>query len=148
MKRTALIVISMVVSLVLILAVLGTAASHRLLLGPSAAVDNRQYGLGGGGAAPQEAFGMPAPFAPGSDAAKVQAESPGNAASNSPVSSDRLVIQNADLSIVVKDVGARVQSIQDMAKKMGGFVVSVNVYQTYASNGMQVPQAQVVVRVP
>jgi hypothetical protein len=35
-----------------------------------------------------------------------------------------------------------------MAKAMGGFVVSVNISQTYASDGTQVPQAQVVVRVP
>ena len=31
---------------------------------------------------------------------------------------------------------------------MGGFVVSVNISQTYASDGTQVPQAQIVVRVP
>lgn len=98
-----------------------------------------------GGAAPpaQEA----APFSP-NDAAKSITESPAGATDNSAASADRLVIQNADLSIVVKDVNARVQAIQDMAKAMGGFVVSVNVYQTYASNGTQVPQAQVVVRVP
>jgi hypothetical protein len=41
-----------------------------------------------------------------------------------------------------------VQAIQDMAKAMGGFVVSINVSQTYANDGTQVPQAQVVVRVP
>jgi uncharacterized protein DUF4349 len=148
MRRTALIVISVVVVGVLVLAVLGTAASHRLLA-PRAEAGLPQYGLGGGGAAPQESFAQPAPYAPGYDAAKTLSESPSDVvANNSPVRSDRLVIQNADLSIVVKDVGARVQSIQDMAKQMGGFVVSVNVYQTYASNGVQVPQAQVVVRVP
>jgi len=150
MKKNALIIIGGVVIGVVILAALGTAASHRLLA-PAAAPDYRQYGngMGGGGAAPQESFAVqPAPFGPGSDSAKVLVEGPGNVAPNSPVSSDRLVIQTADLSIVVKDVGARVQSIQAMAKQMGGFVVSVNVYQTYAANGIQVPQAQVVVRVP
>jgi hypothetical protein len=35
-----------------------------------------------------------------------------------------------------------------MAKAMGGFVVSVNMSQTYANDGTQVPQAQVVIRVP
>ena len=35
-----------------------------------------------------------------------------------------------------------------MATQMGGFVVSANIYQTYASDGTQVPQADVTVRVP
>jgi hypothetical protein len=93
-----------------------------------------------GGAAPA----APAPFESlpqSSDAAKSTAQ-------NSAAETNRLVIQTADLSIVVKDVNARVQAIRDMAKSMGGFVVSVNVSQTYASNGSQVPQAQVVIRVP
>ncbi|HEX9115391.1 MAG TPA: DUF4349 domain-containing protein, partial [Anaerolineae bacterium] len=60
----------------------------------------------------------------------------------------RLVIQTAQLSIVVADVNARVKAIEDMASAMGGFIVSVNVYETYASDGETVPQAQVVVRVP
>ena len=45
-------------------------------------------------------------------------------------------------------MNARVQTIQDMAKAMSGFVVSVNLSQTYASDGTKVPQAQVVIRVP
>lgn len=99
------------------------------------------------GAAPQEAQ---APFALSSDQARA-----GNAAAPLPtsVASDskspnRLVIQNADLTIVVKDVEARATAIQDMAKQMGGFVVSVNIGQTYAANGTKVPQAQVTIRVP
>ncbi len=66
----------------------------------------------------------------------------------SPVSADRLVIQNADLTIVVADVNARVTAIQNMATGMGGFVVSANVYQVSTSDGKPVPQAQIVVRVP
>jgi hypothetical protein len=71
-----------------------------------------------------------------------------NPAVQSPVSADRLVIQNADLSIVVADVNARVKAIQDMATAMGGFVVSANIYQVQANDGTNVPQAQIVVRVP
>jgi hypothetical protein len=70
------------------------------------------------------------------------------AQNQSPVSADRLVIQNADLSIVVADVSARVKAIQDMATSMGGFVVSANIYQVQATDGSQVPQAQITVRVP
>jgi hypothetical protein len=61
---------------------------------------------------------------------------------------DRLVVKTADLSIVVKDVNARVTAIQNMANAMGGFIVSANVYQITTSDGTKVPQAQVVVRVP
>lgn len=90
-------------------------------------------------ALPEVASGAVAPAYGASDS---------TASSQSPVSADRLVIQNADLTIVVADVNARVKSIQDMASSMGGFVVSANVYQVSASDGSPVPQAQIVVRVP
>lgn len=61
---------------------------------------------------------------------------------------DRLVIMNADLNIVVADPEAKVEAIVAMASRMGGFVVEMNVYQTYASNGQPVPQGFVRVRVP
>jgi len=67
---------------------------------------------------------------------------------NQAASSERLVIRNANLSIVVKDVPARVTAIQDMANAMGGFVVSSSVYESYTRNGETVPEAQIVVRVP
>lgn len=97
-----------------------------------------------GGVAPQQSF---------TDSSKAQAENPAPGlqpipSGNTAPDTSRLVIQTADLSIVVKDVNARVKAIEDMAKAMGGFIVSVNVYQTYASDGNQVPQAQIVVRVP
>jgi hypothetical protein len=77
------------------------------------------------------------------DAAKAAGQNPGSGASTA-----RLVVKNAELSIVVKDVNAQIKAIQDMANTMGGFVVSANVYQTKASDGSPVPQAQIVVRVP
>jgi len=67
---------------------------------------------------------------------------------NQPASTDRLVIRNADLSIVVADVPARVTAIQNMAAAMGGFVVSSNLYETYTNAGDPVPQAQISIRVP
>jgi hypothetical protein len=95
-----------------------------------------------GGGAPQESFGAPAPGYPAANDA-VRAAEPGSAPAG-----ERLVIQNADLSIVVSDVKARIAAIQEMAQEMGGFVVSVNVFETYASSGEKVPEAQIVVRVP
>ena len=60
----------------------------------------------------------------------------------------RLVVQTAELTIVVQDVKARVNQLEQMAKTMGGYVVSVNIGQTYAPDGTQEPDAQIVVRVP
>ncbi len=61
---------------------------------------------------------------------------------------ERIVIQNADLAIVVSDVEGRMKEIQLMAEQMGGFVVSSSLYQSYTSNYVEVPGAQVIIRVP
>lgn len=67
------------------------------------------------------------------------------------VAIERLVIQNADLAIVVADVDARTKAIEALAVKMGGYVVSSNKYQNQVYSGGQyvnVPEATVVIRVP
>jgi hypothetical protein len=61
---------------------------------------------------------------------------------------ERLVIQNADLSIVVIDPEAKMDEIGKMAEEMGGFVVSKNVYQTTTGNNIRVPAGNITVRVP
>ncbi len=97
------------------------------------------------GGMPREALGAapaaPEAFAPASDLAQ-------SSTTSAAASADRLVVKNADLSIVVKDVNGRVKAIEDMASAMGGFVVSANTYQTTARDGTQAPQAQVVIRIP
>lgn len=60
----------------------------------------------------------------------------------------RLVIQNADLAVVVSDVELRMKEIQEMASEMGGFVVSSNLYQGYTSDYTPVPEASLTIRVP
>jgi hypothetical protein len=64
------------------------------------------------------------------------------------ISVERIVIQNADLSIVVADVEARMKEIQTMAEQMGGFVVASNLYQTYTNSSILVPEATITIRVP
>ena len=61
---------------------------------------------------------------------------------------ERLVIQNADLSVVVSDVELRMDEISEMAVDMGGFVVSSNLYQGYTSDYTPVPEASLTIRVP
>jgi hypothetical protein len=65
-----------------------------------------------------------------------------------PAAVERLVIQNADLSIVVIDPEAKMDEIAKMAESMGGFVVSKNVFQTTTGNNIRVPQGNITVRVP
>jgi hypothetical protein len=65
-----------------------------------------------------------------------------------PAAVERLVIQNADLSIVVIDPEAKMDEIAKMAEDMGGFVVSKNVYQTTTPNNIRVPAGNIAVRVP
>ena len=61
---------------------------------------------------------------------------------------ERLVIQNADLSIVVIDPETKMDAIAKMAESMGGFVVSKNVFQTTTGNNLKVPEGNITVRVP
>lgn len=62
---------------------------------------------------------------------------------------ERMVIQNVDMSIVVADPAARMKEIADMAVEMGGFVVSSNLYRsTYGPNQVEVPEGSITIRVP
>jgi hypothetical protein len=60
----------------------------------------------------------------------------------------RMVIENADMSIVVVDPEAKMQAIAAMAERMGGFVVSSNLFETYLSDGGTAPEGSMTVRVP
>ena len=100
--------------------------------------------MGGAPAVAQDAA-----LAPGEPAARSAEQSTGNSGSGvSAAAVERIVIKNADLSIVVADVEGRMKNIQVMAEQMGGFVVSSNLYQSYTSNYVEVPEAQIVIRVP
>jgi hypothetical protein len=61
---------------------------------------------------------------------------------------ERLVIKNANLSIVVKEPGEVMSDIAQMAEEMGGFVVSSNLFQTTLDSGVEVPRASITIRVP
>jgi len=55
---------------------------------------------------------------------------------------------NASLSIVVPDPGTTMDFIETLAKNMQGYVVSSNLYKTTGDNGVELPAANVTVRVP
>lgn len=148
MKRPILIIISVVVVFVL----LGVVATSMMQFSGGAAPSavNPSFGYGGGGA-PEMGVAEPAmEEAPavdffGSDAAKT-----GDIANSASQvqTQERMVIENADMAIVVTDPKARMAEISQLASEMGGFVVSSNLYQSYTGTGLEVPEASIVIRVP
>ena len=134
MKR--ILAFSLVLIAALMLAACGSSASS------TPTVNRSLSDVGGAPAvAPQAYEAMPAPTAGVYD--QTTASNTG-----STPSVDRIVIQNADVTIVVADVNGRMKNIQVMAEQMGGFVVSSNLYQSYTKDNVQVPEAQIVIRVP
>jgi hypothetical protein len=70
------------------------------------------------------------------------------AASSLPLE-DRLVVQTAALSMVVRDPVTKATAIRQMAEGMGGYVVYSNIYKsTYGDAGLTADNASVMVRVP
>lgn len=62
---------------------------------------------------------------------------------------ERLVIQNANMSVVVPDPARAVDDISRMAEEMGGYVVSSNIYQsTFGVAQVLAHQASITIRVP
>ncbi len=61
---------------------------------------------------------------------------------------ERLVIQNAYISLAVPDPGKSMDAIALLAQEMGGFVVSKNLYQQTLDSGIKVPRASITIRVP
>ena len=61
---------------------------------------------------------------------------------------ERMVIQNASLSIAVDDPEASMERISTLAQELDGYVVSAYMYQTTLESGVKVPQASISVRIP
>jgi hypothetical protein len=113
--------------------------------GAGAAPSQRSFDFVEGAPAAEPEMMLEAPMAP-EPAADFASNTTGSGFEAAAV--ERMVIQNADLSIVVADPEAKMNEIGKMAETMGGFVVSKNVYQTYTSNNVKVPEGNITVRVP
>ncbi|MEK6573244.1 MAG: DUF4349 domain-containing protein, partial [Chloroflexota bacterium] len=101
----------------------------------------------GGVAAPSIAVEMPA--ADSGVAYAPEAQMAQDTVANGFASGDRLVIMNASLSIVVDDPASTVDAITQLTKGMGGFVVSLNTYETYyGPESKPAQQASLTIRVP
>lgn len=124
--------------------VIGLAACGARAGSPSIEYEISQPGYGGGYA--EENYAAPLPTMTGDTAPKSDAS--GISTTTNPTSTERLVIKNADITIVVPDPHAKLDAIAAMADSMGGFVISSNMYQTYTSSGDQVPEGNISIRVP
>jgi len=60
---------------------------------------------------------------------------------------NRLVVKNAKLSIVVADPSKSLDTISSLAKELGGFVVSANLYHSQLDSGVEVPRGAITIRV-
>jgi hypothetical protein len=146
MKR-ALFIILAVIAVFLIIGFSFSRLSQR------AATSNQfsrdlMYAVGSGGGSPP-AVEMPAAEAPAPAFDTANAGVDFYATGSEAVQpQERLVIENADLAIVVEDPRARMAEINTLANELGGYVVSSNLYQSFASSGVEVPEASIVIRVP
>ncbi|MCJ7513082.1 MAG: DUF4349 domain-containing protein [Anaerolineales bacterium] len=62
---------------------------------------------------------------------------------------NRMVIQNGNMTVVVTDPAKSAEAIRSMAESMGGFVVNLNLYQSYfGEQSFPANQATITVRVP
>jgi hypothetical protein len=60
----------------------------------------------------------------------------------------RLIVMNVDLSVVVADPQKKMDAINQMAKDLGGYLVSMNVSQVHTPTGDTAPQGTISIRVP
>lgn len=104
-------------------------------------------------AAPQSAPAAGAPAAPAEKASDsyTTSNAAGGAstgASSAPADGERLVIRNANLTIVVEDPAKTLEAVMGMTNTMQGFVVTSNLYKVSGRNGEELPAADITVRVP
>lgn len=64
------------------------------------------------------------------------------------INGDRMVIKNANLTLIVKDPVKSMDEITQIAEKMGGYVVSANLAQKQSQSGKSLPHASITIRVP
>jgi hypothetical protein len=141
MKRTLFVILSVIAVFLIIGIVFTNVVTQR---SPSSNELSRDFAYGSGGGSPPVEPPAAEPQSPALDSVSSVEE----AYNNSVQTQERLVIENADLGIVVPDPKARMAEINSLANELGGYVVSSNLYQSFTSFGKEVPEATIVIRVP
>jgi hypothetical protein len=124
--------------LAVILSACAPAASRQVAAPATAAPAPLMRSYDSNGTAGEQAPAAPAPSS--NDSTK-------SIASNAAVQA-RLIAMSVDLSIVVSDPQKKSEEIYQMAKAMGGYLVSQNMSQVYTPSGSTVPQGTIAIRVP
>ncbi|HSL44876.1 MAG TPA: DUF4349 domain-containing protein [Anaerolineales bacterium] len=143
MKRTLFIILAVITVFLVIGFTFSSIVSQRSATSQFAR--DLSYGFGGGEGSPP-VVEAPAAQEPAFDTAESAVGDAYDPAQ--PQAQERLVIENADLAIVVQDPKARMAEISALANEFGGYVVSSNMYQSFTSFGKEVPEASIVIRVP
>jgi hypothetical protein len=143
MKKT---LITVALTAVVVLTLVGLASSSFSRAAQFNDISSSLSGYGGGGGAPELYAEAPA-SAPmeGIVSKEMMVDL---AANQSVVDTNRLVIKNADLAIVVKDPESDLEKIRNLADEMGGYVVASNTYKTTAVNNISVNEITITIRVP
>lgn len=141
MKRTLFIILA-VIAVFLIIGFSFTSLSMQRSATSNNVGRDLSYGMGGGSPPVME---MPAVEAPEAASSAVDGY---DSVAPQAQAQERLVIENADLAIVVRDPKAKMAEISALANEFGGYVVSSNLYQSFTSFGKEVPEATIVIRVP
>lgn len=71
-----------------------------------------------------------------------------DSANTSVTSSERIVLTNVNMGLVVADPAESMKAIGNMAEEMGGYIVSANLNQISLGSGEEVHQGSITVRVP
>ena len=100
------------------------------------------YGQAANGATTNEQAAAPA------GGATLSGNSTAKSADSIAAAQARLITTNVDLSIVVADPQKKSDAIYQMAKDLGGYLVSENMSQVYTPSGTSVPQGTISIRVP
>lgn len=95
-----------------------------------------------------DSYAMEAAPMPAAEAPMMAEESNSGFSGGNAVGVERIVIKNASLSIVVADPAASMDRISKLADNMGGWVVTSNLYKTTTDEGIEIPQANIQIRVP
>jgi hypothetical protein len=110
-----------------------------------APLDYYERGVGGGAASDTGYLAMPTP-APSGVANSNGPTIPN--ASNEAALQERMVVMNADLTIVVPDPQAEAEAITRMAQELGGYVINLQMYQTSLYSGGTAPEGNISIRIP
>jgi hypothetical protein len=98
--------------------------------------------------APAAPAAAPAPLMPnGANASKANTGAE-NVVGAPATNEKRIVLKNAELSIVVKDPVESLDTVAKMTGDMGGFVVNSQTFKRTTDDGIEVPEANITIRIP